>query len=214
MPSQLTDTIMRRLPIYYRHLCEMESEGVTQISSKELGDRLNQTPSQIRQDFNCFGGFGRQGYGYKVSELKDRIGALLGLHREHHMIVLGAGSIGRAITCYPAFTSDAFHVLGLFDIDQQKIGKKVNGLPVHSMEDLPGFLDENPVEIAVLAVPRDAAQQCADLLVEKGVRAFWNFAPVDLRADPQQCTVVDVHLSDSLQLLSCKMEIDRLSEAL
>ena len=106
---------MRRLPIYYRHLCEIEAAGQTQISSKDLGDRLNQTPSQIRQDINSFGGFGRQGYGYKVSELKDRIGELLGLYREHLMIVIGTGSIGSAISCYPAFSSEAFRVVGLFD---------------------------------------------------------------------------------------------------
>ncbi len=213
MPGQLTDTIIRRLPIYYRHLCEMEAEGVTQISSKELGDRLNQTPSQIRQDFNCFGGFGRQGYGYRVSELKERIGSLLGLNREHRMIVVGVGSIGRAISCYPAFASDAFRIIGLFDVDENKIGQTVNGLTVQSMDNLPGFLGEHQVEIAVLAVPREAAQQCVDLLTEKGVKAFWNFAPVDLRVDPAQCTVLDVHLSDSLQMLSCKIELEHLTEA-
>lgn len=204
MPGYVSDAVIRRLPGYYRHLRELEASGVTQISSQELGRRMQLTPSQIRQDINCFGGFGRQGYGYRVSELKDHIGEILGLDKQHSLIILGAGSIGTAVAHYPTFSREGFCTLAMFDVAEDKIGTRMNDVPVLDMETLEDFLQENPVDIAVLAVPARFAQDSIDRLYAGGVRAVWNFAPTDL-THPDDMIVVNVHLSDSLQILSYRI---------
>ena len=205
MSDYVSEAVIRRLPGYYRHLRELEAEGVSQISSKELGERMRQTPSQIRQDINCFGGFGRQGFGYSVTDLKNEIGRILGLDHEHTMIIVGAGSIGCAVAHYPSFAREGYRTLSLFDADPAKTGTDVNGIPVRPMSELAPFLAENRVDIAVLAVPREAAPGVFEELSRCGVTAVWNFAPVDLQADARDITVVNVHLADSLQTLSYKM---------
>ncbi len=204
MPGYVSDAVIRRLPGYYRHLRELEASGVMQISSQELGRRMQLTPSQIRQDINCFGGFGRQGYGYRVSELKEHIGDILGMNRQHQMIILGAGSIGTAVAHYPTFSREGFCTLAMFDVAEDKIGTRMNGVPVLDMADLEAFLAENPVDIAVLALPAAYAQVSMDRLYAGGVRAVWNFAPTDL-THPDDMIVVNVHLSDSLQILSYRI---------
>lgn len=204
MPGYVSDAVIRRLPGYYRHLRELEASGVTQISSQELGRRMQLTPSQIRQDINCFGGFGRQGYGYKVSELKDHIGEILGLDRQHSLIILGAGSIGTAVAHYPTFSREGFCTLAMFDVAEDKIGTRMNGVPVLDMATLESYLAATPVDIAVLALPAGFAQDTVDRLYAGGVRAVWNFAPTDL-THPEDMIVVNVHLSDSLQILSYRI---------
>ena len=204
MAGYVSDAVIRRLPGYYRHLRELEAAGVTQISSQELGRRMQLTPSQIRQDINCFGGFGRQGYGYRVSELKQHIGEILGLDRCHRMVVLGAGSIGTAVAKYPTFVREGFVTLAIFDVDAAKVGTCVGEVPVYHMDQLETFLAENTVDVAVLALPAAVAQENLDRLTACGVNAVWNFAPTDLNPD-KNSIVVNVHLSDSLQILSYKM---------
>ncbi|MBQ2952718.1 MAG: redox-sensing transcriptional repressor Rex [Clostridia bacterium] len=204
MAGHVSDAVIRRLPGYYRHLRELEAAGVTQISSQELGDRMHLTPSQIRQDINCFGGFGRQGYGYRVSELKGHIGEILGLTNEHVCIIVGAGHIGCAVARYPSFSREGFRTIAMFDVDPEKIGGTTDGIPIHAMDDLEAFLGENHVDIAVLALPRRFAQDALHRLYDSGVRAVWNFAPTDL-AHPDDMLVVNVHLMDSLQQLSYRM---------
>lgn len=204
MPGYVSDAVIRRLPGYYRHLRELEASGVMQISSQELGRRMQLTPSQIRQDINCFGGFGRQGYGYRVSELKEHIGEILGLDKQHSLIILGAGSIGTAVAHYPTFSREGFRTLAMFDIAPEKIGTRMNDVPVLPMADLETFLAQHPVDIAVLAVPAASAQASVDRLHAGGVRAVWNFAPTDLN-HPDDMIVVNVHLSDSLQILSYRI---------
>ena len=204
MAGYVSDAVIRRLPGYYRHLRELEAAGVTQISSQELGKRMQLTPSQIRQDINCFGGFGRQGYGYKVSDLKMHIGEILGLNRMHRMIILGVGNIGSAVANYPTFNREGFETVAMFDVDPGKIGTRVGNVPVYPMDELENFLSDNKVDVAVLAVPVKAAQETMDRLSACHVGAVWNFAPTDLR-HPDDMIVVNVHLSDSLQILSYKM---------
>ncbi len=204
MAGYVSDAVIRRLPGYYRHLRELEAAGVTQISSQELGKRMQLTPSQIRQDINCFGGFGRQGYGYKVSDLKMHIGEILGLNKMHRMIILGVGNIGSAVANYPTFTREGFETVAMFDVDPGKIGTRVGNVPVYPMDELENFLGDNKVDVAVLAVPVRAAQETMDRLSACHVGAVWNFAPTDLR-HPNEMIVVNVHLSDSLQILSYKM---------
>lgn len=204
MPGYVSDAVIRRLPGYYRHLRELEAAGVTQISSQELGRRMQLTPSQIRQDINCFGGFGRQGYGYHVGELKDHIGEILGLNRQHQLIILGAGSIGTAVAHYPTFSREGFCTAAMFDVAADKIGTRMNDVPVLDMATLENYLQNNQVDIAVLALPAAAAQESIDRLYACGVRAVWNFAPTDL-THPDDMIVVNVHLSDSLQILSYRI---------
>ena len=204
MAGHVSDAVIRRLPGYYRHLRELEALGITQISSQELGERMHLTPSQIRQDINCFGGFGRQGYGYRVSELKGHIGEILGLDHEHVCIIVGAGNIGCAVARYPSFSREGFRTIAMFDVDGEKVGTRLDNVPVYAMEELESFLAENVVDIAVLTLPRRFAQATLQRLYDCGIRAIWNFAPTDL-AHPEDMLVVNVHLMDSLQQLSYRM---------
>ena len=190
MSGYVSDAVIRRLPTYYRHLRELEEEGIVQISSQELGERMQMTPSQIRQDINSFGGFGRQGYGYPVQELREHIRRVMGMDREHRMVILGAGRIGRA--------------LAMFDVDPVRFRSEEEGIPVYPAAELEKRLPGLAAAIAVLALPAEAAQETLDRLYDLGIRAIWNFAPVDL-AYPQDMVVVNVHLSDSLQILSYRM---------
>ena len=211
--SRVSDAVVRRLPMYYRHLKELEKAGVVRISSQELGERMNLTASQIRQDINCFGGFGQQGYGYHVSNLKERIAQILGLHTQYHVIIVGAGNIGRAVANYAGFAREGFVIQAMFDVSAALVGVDVHGVLVQPMDKLDDWLSTHQVDIAVLSVPKACAQDTADRLVRGGVRAIWNFAPVDL-ALPEGVAVNNVHLSDSLHILSYRMNEKELFEKL
>ena len=204
MSGIMSDAVVRRLPAYYRHLRELEAEGIGQISSQDLGERMQLTPSQIRQDINSFGGFGRQGFGYPVKELKDHIRTIMGLDRLHRMVIIGAGRIGMAIANYGSFAREGFPTVALFDVDEAKIQKSTEEMPVYPVQELESRLPELEVSMAVLAVPAEVAQETLDRLYALGIRAIWNFAPVDLNY-PQDAVVTNVHLSDSLHILSYRM---------
>ena len=204
MAGHVSDAVIRRLPGYYRHLRELEEEGAVQISSQELGERMHLTASQIRQDINCFGGFGRQGYGYPVKELKEKLGEILGIDRKHRMAIIGAGRIGLAVANYPSFSREGFETVAMFDIDVHKDQGNGKNVPVYSMDELEDRIPGLNVSIAVLALPAQAAQETLDRLYACGVRAVWNFAPVDLK-HPEDMELVNVHLSDTLHILSYKM---------
>ena len=205
MAGYVSEAVIRRLPGYYRHLRELELEGIRQISSQGLGERMKLTASQIRQDINCFGGFGRQGYGYSVSELREHIGKILGVDHVHQMIILGAGNIGRAVALSDSFPSNGFDTVAIFDADPEKIGTKIGLITIQDVATLGEFLATHTVDIAVLAVPISKAQQVTDRLCENGVRAIWNFVPMDLKLPPN-VTVVSVHLEEGLEILSFKMK--------
>ncbi|MEG2710126.1 MAG: redox-sensing transcriptional repressor Rex [Clostridia bacterium] len=197
--------VVSRLPAYYRYLGNLEKAGLVRISSQQLGERMGLTASQIRQDINCFGGFGQQGYGYNVTELKNQIGQILGLTRDYRCIVVGAGNIGQAVSGYKAFREMGFAVEALFDVRPEALGATKGGLPILSLDRLDAYLADNKVDIGVLAVPETVAQSMCDRLVNAGVGAIWNFAPVDL-AVPEQVTLQSVHLSDALLVLSYYMQ--------
>ena len=159
------------------------------------------TASQIRQDLNNFGGFGQQGYGYNVENLKNEIGKLLGLDKSHGLVIIGAGNIGKALAGYSNFEGQGFAVSALFDIDENLIGKTVRGARIMHVDMFEAFMEYSDASIAVIAVPRDAAQQTAELICRCGIKAIWNFAPVDLVL-PEDVAVENVHLSESLMQLS------------
>ncbi len=202
--EKVSDAVVRRLPGYYRHLRELETEGVMRLSSSALGQRMGLTASQIRQDINCFGEFGQQGYGYNVPMLKRRIGQILGIDKAHHVVIVGAGNIGLAVANYPTFQNEGFRLGALFDVDPQKIGQTVNGVPVFSVASLPEYLLSHRIDILVIATPAAQAQGIVEIASAGRVRAIWNFAPIDLTV-PDDMTVGNVHLSDSLMALSFRM---------
>lgn len=198
---KVSGAVIRRLPGYYRYLGNLERAGVQRISSQELGEQMGLTASQIRQDINCFGGFGQQGYGYNVPELKRHIGRILGLERTYRMAIVGAGNMGQALMSYDGFRDMRFEVVAAFDSDPALIGRSVRGLPIRDVRELPRALAEQPVDIGIVAVPESAAQAVCDQLVAGGAHAIWNFAPIDLVAGPD-VVINNVHLSDSLLVLT------------
>ena len=195
--------MINRLPRYYRFLKELEKEGTERISSLELSKALDVTASQIRQDFNNFGGFGQQGYGYNVSYLKEEIGKILGLDRKYNMIIVGVGNLGSALANYPGFANNGYHIIGLFDSDEAKAGIVINENAIRSAAEIDEFLASNKVDIAVISVPRTEALSTANMLLEKGVKAFMNFTQVDIEHElPNSVFVQNVYLVDTIMLLS------------
>ena len=201
LKGNISQAVIKRMPRYYRYLGEMIDEGTERISSKDLSEKMSVTASQIRQDLNNFGGFGQQGYGYNVKYLYDEIGKILGLDRSYNLVIVGAGNIGQAIANYEKFEKRGFVVKALFDIKKELVGTKIRESEIFHLDDLPGFLDSNNVDIVALAVPKNQALEVADLVIEKGVRAIWNFAHVDIEV-PEGVVVQNVHLLDSLMEIS------------
>lgn len=199
--KDISNAVIARLPRYYRYLGELKNDRIERVSSRELSRLMHVTASQIRQDFNNFGGFGQQGYGYNVDYLYDEIGKILGLDHIHNMIIIGAGNLGQALVGYMNFKNRGFVFRGAFDISQNVIGKKIGSIEVLPLDDMPEFVRNNNIDIAVLTVPKTAAAGIAKELVECRIKAIWNFAHIDLHV-PDSIKVENVHLSDSLMKLS------------
>ena len=202
--KKISSAVIKRLPRYYRYLSELLEKGIDRISSHELSKKMNVTASQIRQDFNNFGGFGQQGYGYNVSFLHDEIGKILGLEYNYNVIIVGAGNLGQALANYGGFTKRGFQMAAIFDINPEKIGKTINGIPVYSIDEIETFIQKHSVDIAALTLPKDQASKIAGYLAEVGVEAFWNFASTDLKV-PSHVVVENVHLAESLMRLSYRL---------
>ncbi len=201
MEKKISSAVIKRLPRYYRYLSELLDKGIDRISSGELSRQMNVTASQIRQDFNNFGGFGQQGYGYNVEVLKNEIGKILGLDRQYRVVILGAGNLGQALANYAGFEKRGFHIVGIFDVDKKKIGNMVGTLRVLDMAELTDYVKDNRVDIAALTLPKSKAPEVANKLMDIGVHAFWNFAATDLHL-PDNVAVENVHLAESLMRLS------------
>ncbi len=199
--KEISQAVIGRLPRYLRYLGELRDEGVERISSQELSELMKVTASQIRQDFNNFGGFGQQGYGYNVTYLYEEISKILGLDHRHNFVIIGAGNLGRALGNYLNFERRGFIFRGMFDKNPELVGEEVRGVKVMPMGELESFLSENDIDIAVLTIPKTSAVDIVDVLVKNNIRAIWNFAHVDLNV-PEGILVENVHLSDSLMKLS------------
>ena len=199
--TKISQAVIKRLPRYRRYLGELQRKGVDKISSNEFSKLIGYTASQIRQDLNNFGGFGQQGYGYNVKYLYNEIGKILGLDKTYNMIIIGAGHLGEALANYVKFEKRGFKVVGIFDINPVLKGISIRGNEIRMMNELPEFLRENDVQIATLTLPKAYAEETANLLVENGIKAIWNFAHLDL-AVPEDVIVENVHLSESLMRLS------------
>ena len=199
--KEISQAVISRLPRYFRYLGDLKEKGVERISSQELSDIMKVTASQIRQDFNNFGGFGQQGYGYNVGYLYDEISKILGIDKEHSLVIIGAGHLGKAIAGYTNFTRRGFVFKGAFDCNPELFGTKIRDVEVRPIDEVEDFVKNNKIEIAVLTIPKDQAVPMAHRLCECGIQAIWNFAYVDLEV-PDYIVVENVHLSDSLMKLS------------
>ena len=198
---KISRAVISRLPRYHRYLGDLLEEGVERISSNDLSKKMQVTASQIRQDLNNFGGFGQQGYGYNVKYLYPEIGKILGLDKTHNFIIIGAGNLGQALANYASFERSGFILKSLFDVNPRLEGMSIRGVQVRMMDELVDFLADNEIEIAALTIPKSKAVEVADILVENGIKAIWNFAHTDLTL-PKDVVVESVHLSDSLMQLS------------
>ena len=196
--------VIKRMPKYYRYLGELVKNDVDRISSKELGEKIGFTASQIRQVLNNFGDFGQQGYGYNVKELHNQIGAILGVGKEYNAVLIGAGNIGQAIANYSRFTDIGLGITAIFDANPKLVGMRIRDVEIKDIDELKGYLEENHIDMGILCVPRINAQKVCDVLVNGGVRGIWNFAPIDLHV-PETVKVENVHLSESLLTLVYQM---------
>ncbi len=205
MSSIISNSVIKRLPRYYRFLGELKASGVTRISSRELSERMGLTASQIRQDLNCFGGFGQQGYGYNIDILQTEIARILGLTTPKNAILIGLGNLGRAVTMHVNFEAKGFRIVGLFDSKESLVGQVIKNLPIRNTSDLDEFCRENRPQVAILCIPKDAAEEIAEQLVALGIKGFWNFSHYDIAMNHKDIKVENVHLGDSLMTLSYRL---------
>lgn len=208
--NQVSVPVIKRLPRYHRYLEELKNMGIVRISSKELSQRMGLTASQIRQDLNCFGGFGQQGYGYNIEQLYNEIGLILGIDKKSKAIMIGAGNLGHAIATHLHFENRGFDLVGIFDNNPAVIGTNVGGRTVMDTATLDEFCKSEKPVVAILCIPAEYAAENADKLVALGIKGFWNFTQCDLVSRYEGVAVENVHLGDSLMTLC--YQINTLSE--
>jgi redox-sensing transcriptional repressor len=200
MKNSISKAVIKRLPRYYRYLSDMLRLDITRVSSKELSDRMGITASQIRQDLNCFGGFGQQGYGYNIEFLYNEIGSILGLDTRFKVVIVGAGNMGRALANHSYFEKRGFDLVGIFDVNEALIGEKIRGVEIRNLSEIEKFFKENNVDIAILTVPFGKTSELAEKVINLGVKGIWNYSLMDIKAS-QDVIIENVHLSDSLMVL-------------
>jgi redox-sensing transcriptional repressor len=206
MPEEkkISMAVIRRLPRYFRYLYDLIKLDIKRISSRELSERMCITASQIRQDLNCFGGFGQQGYGYNVESLFNEISRILGVDNRFTCVIIGAGNMGTALANYENFKRRGFDILAIFDVNPDKIGGKINGLDIYPMDSLEDFSKTHKVDIAMLTVPNKYVTEVAEKVSSMGIKGIWNFSPHELRLG-DGAVVENVHLSDSLMVLGYRL---------
>lgn len=202
LANNISDTVIRRMPVYHRYLEELILKGIKRISSQDLSEITGFSASQIRQDLNNFGGFGQQGYGYNTDELKKQIDLILGVNKSYNTVLIGAGRLGSAIARYRGFRKSGFNIKALFDLKKLP---PLEGIPVLAMDKLKDFIKNNNVQVAIITVPKSQAETVLQDLVDSGIRGIWNFSPIDLKA-PKGIIVENIRLNDSLLILSYYMK--------
>ena len=198
--------VIKRLPRYHRYLSDLVEAGRLRISSSELSEIMNVTASQIRQDFNCFGGFGQQGYGYNIKYLLSKISELLGVNESYSAVIVGAGNLGRALSTTNMFMRRGIRRLALFDVDERIIGTEINGIKVYHVDELGDFCRRESVDIGVLTVPKAVAYDVAKVMADAGVKGIWNFANMELKLEDKTVIVENIHLGDSLMTLGYRIK--------
>lgn len=205
--ENISKAVIKRLPRYYRFLTELHHDGVDKISSTKLAQIMRSTASQVRQDLNCFGGFGQQGYGYSVKYLREQIGEILGLNNTFKAVLFGLGNMGRAVALHIDLQQMGFELSAIFDKDENLIGKSLKGVKILSFEkDFDAFFKNNKIDAAFLCVPRSSVVPIIDKLYENGVKNFWNFSHYDIVQRYSDATVENVHINESLMLLSYRIQ--------
>ena len=199
--TAVSSAVIKRLPRYHRYLGDLLREGILRISSAELSRIMNVTASQIRQDFNCFGGFGQQGYGYNVKYLHSKISELLGVNESFRAVIVGAGNLGRALAATHMFERRGVKRVAMFDISPEVVGTKIYGIPVYPISELEDFCKKEKISIGVLSVPKEAAYAVSEIMANAGVKGLWNFANMELKLDRDDVIVENIHLGDSLMKL-------------
>lgn len=203
--DKISNSVIRRLPRYYRFLGELQKEGTTKISSRELSEKMKLTASQIRQDLNCFGGFGQQGYGYNVAELRNEIGNIIGVKKQLRTILIGVGNLGRAVALHLNFEKSGCKLIGVFDSNEELENEEIGELKIRHTSGLSSFCKEKKPEIAILCIPKNAAKTVTDQLISLGIKAFWNFSHFDINLEYDDIIVENVHLGDSLLTLAYRV---------
>ncbi len=198
----VSTSVIKRLPRYYRFLGEINASGTVRISSGELSKRMGFTASQIRQDLNCFGGFGQQGYGYNVEQLYNEIGKILGVDSKLKTILIGAGNLGKAVASHMSFEERGFNLIGIFDKNEALAGQLVRNIPIRHIDGMYNFCKDNSPVVAVLCIPSESAAKITEELISLGIKGFWNFSHYDIASHYKDVAVENVHLSDSLMTLS------------
>ena len=204
--STVSVAVIKRLPRYHRYLGDLLADGVLRISSAELSRLMNVTASQIRQDLNCFGGFGQQGYGYNVKYLYGKISELLGVNEGYSAVIVGAGNLGKALAATHMFERRGVLRLAMFDIDENIVGTEIYGIPVYHIDELSSYCENEKVTIGVLTVPKQAAFDVSMRMVKAGVKGIWNFANMELSLPAPDVIVENIHLGDSLMKLCYELK--------
>lgn len=203
--DSISMSVIKRLPRYYRFLSELNEQNIDRISSTKLAEIMNVTASQVRQDLNCFGGFGQQGYGYSVSQLKNEIKNILGLNNNYKAILIGAGNLSKAIAMHMNFENLGFELLACFESNQEKVGEKLLNIEVKHDSEIEDFLSNNHIDTAFLCIPRSNVEVVVDKLYSLGIKNYWNFSHYDINAKYSDTIVENVHLSDKLMTLCYRM---------
>lgn len=203
--ENISTSVIKRLPRYYRFLGELKAQGIERISSKNLAEKMRTTASQVRQDFNCFGGFGQQGFGYNVEQLYNEIKQILGLDAKHKAILIGVGNLGRAVASHISFEERGFELIGIFDQNPNLFSQEIRNIKIQSTDNIEAFCKENNPKVAILCIPKTAVGELSKRLYNSGVRCYWNFSHYDLSVDYNDVIVQNVHMSDSLMILSYKI---------
>jgi len=209
--ENISSSVIKRLPRYYRFLGELKAQGIDRISSKELAGKMRTTASQVRQDFNCFGGFGQQGFGYNVDQLYEEIKQILGLNNKYKAILIGVGNLGRAVAAHMSFEERGFELVGIFDKNPAIIGEEIRGIKVQSTDGIEEFCGKNFPKVAILCIPKTAVGDLSKRLYACGIRCYWNFSHYDLAVEYDDVVVQNVHMSDSLMILCYKISDNDLS---
>jgi len=199
--DKISMAVIRRLPRYYRYLNDLSAKGIKRVSSKVMADHMRVTASQIRQDLNCFGGFGQQGYGYGVDSLKEALREILKADQKRRAILIGVGNLGHTLINNFDFAGGGFELVAAFDVKEDIVGTNINGIPVYHIDELEKRCSKNPPAAAVLTLSKNEAQAVAERVKAIGIGGIWNLTNVDLDFD-DDFVVENVHFSDSLSTLS------------
>jgi len=207
--QDVSSAVIRRLPRYYRYLQTLSRDGIERISSSALAERMGLTASQVRQDFNCFGGFGQQGFGYSIPVLLERFSEILGLNNLYDAILIGVGNLGRALLLNFHFEKRGVRLTAAFDINKDTIGQTYEQVTVQSIQNLSAFIAENKPKIAILTVPKNAVDSIVATLKDAGIAGIWNFTSIDLHLNTQDILVENVHFGDTLTTLAYRIEQEK-----